>query len=127
MDMGGSILLNQIAAKYAVHRSIQSLRLSKLTGGEDKAIPDMNVFISNSTEGHEVPQLSSEDIEKITSFNNFGDMWKHASIFGLISLINHSKEPNVSRSLGQQGQGLIHAARDIQQGEEIFIDYIEAI
>ncbi|KJX97133.1 hypothetical protein TI39_contig553g00016 [Zymoseptoria brevis] len=64
---------------------------------------------------------------KIFSVNSFRLYNGHLGVFALASRLNHSCVPNVHfHSNAQLGKSTVHAARDIQAGEELLGNYIGA-
>lgn len=74
-----------------------------------------------------IPDLSTVEISKIVSLNAFltGET---TALFGLKSLINHSPDTNISiTNLFGGSICLMYASRDINEGEEITLDYVSGV
>ena len=48
---------------------------------------------------------------------------KSSSLFGIKSFINHDQNPNIISHYSTENLVVLHASKDIEEGEELLIDY----
>lgn len=72
LDLGSHSKLLANLNKVCDLRGIQALRLGYLTDGNEKPIPDLNIFLNNHYKHHEIKGLSAHELKNIIDYNSFG-------------------------------------------------------
>ena len=102
-------------------------------------IPPIDIFLKNTYKQHDIPDIPNDKVREIVEMNSFGLSQKVGSdagdmdikfsrqLKGFISLINHSRTPNVIQQMVTPEVTFVLASQDISEGEEIFIDYAEGM
>ena len=95
---------------------------------EDLESRPLKIFIENKCRPYNIENLSKDRISKVVELNAFGTdgsskLLKNTYLFGLISLLNHSKHSNIKKIHFSDDILMVFADRDIDEGEEICHDY----
>ena len=93
-------------------------------------IPPLDIYRHNDYKKYTIPDLSIHQIYEIARYNSISSRDSEqieTSFFYLKSLINHNSKPNLKLEYQTKNVIFIFAKEDIEEGEEIFIDYCEGI
>lgn len=123
--------MNQVCnlAKVTSLRGVEAMRVSTLYDGTKKALkcPPITLFTERHYNRDEVPDLSVAKLQRIVALNTFskqvGTDGKINQMFCLKSYLNHDREKNLDIVEPVPNVNMMHAARDIEKGEELCIDY----
>ena len=108
-------------------KGIHAIRLSHLiydqTDNQD--LPELDIFVKNRYMKylHHLPEegISEDRIKAVIRLNCISAGKKTAALYGIRSLINHSKFSNI---FGNSDEIILNYAKtDILKGEELLIDY----
>ena len=93
----------------------------------------MDTFIQNNYKQYEINDITVDRMYNIVIHNSMdtdggkdrkGKELSKSSIFGIKSFINHNKKINVTNDTTSDLISFVRATRDIEEGEQIFTDYI---
>jgi hypothetical protein len=113
-------------------KGIDALRLNQLYDGsskEDLKIPPIEMFTKNNYKDYKIADMSTIQLQKICCFNVFDVTPENESttcdaLYAFYSFFNH-KTGSDHLLAANMTQGICTgmAIRDIEQGEELLIDY----
>ena len=96
------VMLTQKCTDIAQLKGVEAKRLSFLYDGtnqENLEIPPLRLYTYNGYKKYNYPNFTTDKLQKIIELNSFEHEYKkgkiYKTLFGLRSLINHSRETNV--------------------------------